>query len=86
MKEDHKRLADDEVICPACAHNFPAIPQSAQSELSRLRAENARMRETLDDLATGDDCEGNCNVFARKALTSIGEAKPEPVQRISDRV
>ena len=32
------------VICPACTSQFVAIPETAQAELARLRAENERLK------------------------------------------
>ena len=36
------------VICPACVHQFPAIPVNVQHELTRLRADNAKLRSVVN--------------------------------------
>ena len=50
---------NDEVICPACCHQFRAIPVNVQQEIERLRAELAQ-REAYIHMAhkrDGDEIE-----------------------------
>ncbi len=39
----------NQVICPACVHQFQAIPENVQAELRRLHSVNAQLLEALED-------------------------------------
>ena len=43
-----KQSNPDEVICPACVHQFRAIPENVQAELRRLDEVNAQLLEALE--------------------------------------
>jgi hypothetical protein len=42
-----ERSNPNEVICPACVHQFAAIPENVQEELRRLHSVNAQTGEQL---------------------------------------
>lgn len=77
---------NDEVICPKCVHQFRAIPVNVQEELSRLRAENERMRadyrfisDTLLELQMVDDADTGkliCDILL-KWKTENDRTKPK---------
>ena len=48
-----RRPDPDKVICPACTHDFVAIPENVQAELSRLRAANAELASALEKIRSG---------------------------------
>lgn len=48
----------DEVICPACVHQFRAIPESVQAELRRLHAENERLKSIARELFEANEAYG----------------------------
>lgn len=49
----------DEVICPQCCHQFPAIPVNVQKELAAFRTRVAELENRIRDLCMGhpDTCQ-----------------------------
>lgn len=45
-------LETGHVICPACAHNFAAIPQNAQERIAELEA---ALRRLVDMIISDDE-------------------------------
>ena len=63
----HKQNNPDMVICPACVHEFPGIPENVQAELIGLRTALAAKDAEVERL--------------RKALTVVMAARPRLTEK-----
>lgn len=65
-------LHDDNVICPGCAHDFPAIPQSARDRIAELEA-------MCDQLASDKDRATAYNCFLLGKLERLEDRLKDTV-------